>query len=148
VLAVIFMVIFAYNVSLDLNSSDTLLGCPTLFAEPYRRALVKAAAKSMEGGSFPLLVVDAPHARAEHLREVWVAGQKAGYEVIVVEPLSGNPQVSGGHCWVTLICTVALCNPAVMRGAPLNGPSPRMCSPNACSCADAIPLSWLLDQQC
>lgn len=69
-------------------------------AETYRRALVKAAAKSMEGGSFPLLVVDAPHARAEHLREVWVAGQKAGYEVVVVEPLCSDPQVGAGSCRV------------------------------------------------
>jgi hypothetical protein len=49
----------------------------------------------MSSGSFPLLLLDAPHPRAEQLREAWLAGQKAGYEVMVVKPLSMDTQVRG-----------------------------------------------------
>ena len=74
-----------------------------LIADAYWKALLKSAVKSMSTGSFPLLLLDAPHPRGEQLREAWLAGQKAGYEVMVVKPLSMDAQVRGAAAGVTVI---------------------------------------------
>ena len=58
----------------------------------------------MSGGEHGLVLLDAPAPKADQLREAWMAGQGAGYEVAVVQPLSSDPEVCGreGALWVCM----------------------------------------------
>ncbi len=55
---------------------------------------MKAVGRTLEEAGFSLVVVDAPCARAEQVRELWAMGQHAGYEAFAVLPLETNPEVS------------------------------------------------------
>jgi hypothetical protein len=59
----------------------------------YWKSLLRAAGKTLADGLHPLVLLDAPALRAEQVREVWKVVQGAGAELLVVNPLTTDPQV-------------------------------------------------------
>ncbi|KAK9817310.1 hypothetical protein WJX72_012496 [[Myrmecia] bisecta] len=59
----------------------------------YQRNLLKAYSRTIEEGRFAFVIVDAPNITVADFKEFWAAGQRAGYEVFVLQPLTTNPQV-------------------------------------------------------
>jgi hypothetical protein len=62
----------------------------------YWKSLLRAAGKTLGDGLHPLVLLDAPALRAEQVREVWKVAQGAGAELLVVNPLTTDPEVRGG----------------------------------------------------
>lgn len=60
----------------------------------YWKSLLRAAVKTLGDGLHPLVLLDAATPKAEQVREVWSAVQGAGAELLVVNPLTTDPQVS------------------------------------------------------
>eukprot|EP00879_Flechtneria_rotunda_P004053 GHRR01004296.1.p1 GENE.GHRR01004296.1~~GHRR01004296.1.p1 ORF type:complete len:958 (+),score=345.87 GHRR01004296.1:210-3083(+) len=58
----------------------------------YWKSLMKALGKTVTAREHSLVVLDAPVLRADQLKEAWMLGQGAGYEIIVVEALTSNPE--------------------------------------------------------
>lgn len=73
------------------HKSDGIAG-----ADVYRKSLVKSLTRSLEDGSFGLVILDAPNHKADHVKEIWALGQRTGYEVFVMQPLTMDAQV----CWM------------------------------------------------
>jgi YLP motif-containing protein 1 len=61
----------------------------------YWRSLLRVVGKTLSDGLHPLVLLDAPALKAEQVREVWQAAQGAGAELLVVNPLTTDPEVSG-----------------------------------------------------
>lgn len=59
----------------------------------YWRSLMRALGKTLSGGGHSLVLVDAPAPRADQVKEAWLLGESAGYEVMVIDPLTSDPQV-------------------------------------------------------
>jgi hypothetical protein len=59
----------------------------------YWKSLLRAAVKTLGDGLHPLVLLDAPALKGEKVREVWSAVQGAGAELLVVNPLTTDPQV-------------------------------------------------------
>lgn len=60
----------------------------------YWKSLLRAAGKSLSAGAlYPLVLLDAPALRADDVREVWKVAQGAGAELLVVNPLTTDPEV-------------------------------------------------------
>lgn len=64
----------------------------------YWRSLLRAAGKTLAEGRHPLVLLDAPALRADQVREVWKVVQGAGAELLVVNPLTADPQVRPAVC--------------------------------------------------
>lgn len=63
----------------------------------YWRSLLRVVGKSLCEGLYPLVLLDAPALRADHVREVWKVVAGAGAELLVVNPLTTDPEVSTGE---------------------------------------------------
>jgi YLP motif-containing protein 1 len=59
----------------------------------YWKSLLRAAGKTLGDRLHPLVLLDAPALRAEQVREVWKVVQGAGAELLVVNPLTTDPEV-------------------------------------------------------
>jgi hypothetical protein len=64
----------------------------------YWKSLIRAVGRTLSGGEHGLVLLDAPAPKADQLREAWMLGQAAGYEVAVVQPLMSDPEVGRGFC--------------------------------------------------
>ncbi|KAK9821370.1 hypothetical protein WJX74_005382 [Apatococcus lobatus] len=58
----------------------------------YRRSLLKAYQKTMDEKRFNIVIVDAPNLLVEDFKPYWSAGQRAGYEVYILDPFEGDPE--------------------------------------------------------
>lgn len=71
----------------------SLSPCDFAPAASYEASLLKAFSKTVDEGRFRVVLADAPLLRASQLRDYWRAGQAAGYEVYVAQPLETDPEV-------------------------------------------------------
>lgn len=55
--------------------------------------MLRALSKTLAGGEHCLVLLDAPAVRGEQVKEVWLLGEQEGYEVVVVQPQTSDPQV-------------------------------------------------------
>jgi YLP motif-containing protein 1 len=62
----------------------------------YWKSLIRALGRTLSGGEHALVLLDAPAPKADQLREAWMLGQGAGYEVAVVQPLTSDLEVGAG----------------------------------------------------
>ncbi|KAK9790115.1 hypothetical protein WJX73_000750 [Symbiochloris irregularis] len=58
----------------------------------YKQSLLKAYSRTVEEGRFKVVIVDAPNVRVEDFKDYWGTGQRAGYEVFVMQPVLSDPQ--------------------------------------------------------
>jgi len=70
--------------------------CLQVLAQP-----AQSLHKTLSTGDHGLVVLDAPAVRADHIKEAWLLGEQEGYEVVVVRPLTTDPQVwqTGEHSY-------------------------------------------------
>lgn len=59
----------------------------------YWRSLLRALSKSLIGGDHSLVLLDAPAPKADQVKEAWMLGESMGYEVMVLVPMSTDPEV-------------------------------------------------------
>lgn len=92
----------------------------------YWKSLLRAAGKTLGDGHHPMVLLDAPALKAEQVREVWKVVQGAGAELLVVNPLTTDPEVSVGvGTWRSVFATkrvlfhAALAVRQIFRGSQL-----------------------------
>ncbi|BDA42243.1 probable YLP motif-containing protein 1 at C-terminar half [Coccomyxa sp. Obi] len=59
----------------------------------YKASLLKAFRRTVEEGRSTFVIVDAPNPRVEDFKPYWDAGQRAGYEVYVLQAPETDPKV-------------------------------------------------------
>ncbi|EIE20725.1 hypothetical protein COCSUDRAFT_57289 [Coccomyxa subellipsoidea C-169] len=59
----------------------------------YKASLLKAFTRTAEEGRSPFVIVDAPNLRVDDFKPYWDAGQRAGYEVYVLQAPETDPKV-------------------------------------------------------